>query len=132
MHKRFSPFLTGFLSCFLSFFLALSATTGIAHATSEMTSGNSPENHAPDSLSMEKDLQNLSWPQFKSVVEAIPKLKADIEAYGAFGWQFVQSNYTRYAWKKKIDRLDENQKKLLGELIANAHKKIPAMSGSGD
>lgn len=128
MDKLIAPFFAYALACLL----VLPAISGRAQAASEPPSSTSTESPLPDSQRMEIDLQNLPWPQFKSVVEAIPKLKADIEAYGSFGWQFVQANYTRYGWKKKIDRLDEHQKRLLSELIAQAHKKIPAMSGSGD
>jgi hypothetical protein len=75
-----------------------------------------------DSKQIEKDLQHLPWKQFKSVVESIPRIKADIEAYGPIGWQFVQANYATYPWKKNIDRLDEAQKKHLTELIQTAKR----------
>jgi len=75
---------------------------------------------APDSRQLETDLQQLSWQQFKSVVEAVPKLKADVDAYGEFGWQYIQMNYKTYKWKKSIDRLDGEQKHLLTELIQAA------------
>ena len=71
----------------------------------------------PDSSQMEKGLQHLNWKQFRSVIEAVPKLKADVDAYGPLGWQYVQANYTAYGWKKSIDRLDDNQKHQLAELI---------------
>ena len=73
-----------------------------------------------DSATMERELQRLPWSQFRSVVEAVPKLKAGIDAYGPAGWQFVQANYRNYGWKKNIDRLDEGQKKQLAELIRRA------------
>jgi hypothetical protein len=73
-----------------------------------------------DSATMERELQRLPWSQFRSVVEAVPKLKAGIDAYGPAGWQFVQANYRNYGWKKNIDRLDEDQKKQLAELIRRA------------
>ena len=73
-----------------------------------------------DSAKMEKDLQRLPWKQFRSVVEAVPKLKAGIDAYGSAGWQFVQANYSNYGWKKNIDKLDERQKKHLAEQIQRA------------
>lgn len=75
---------------------------------------------APDSLQIEKDLQRLPWPQFRTVIEAIPKLKADVEAYGAFGWQYVKANYKTHGWKKNIDRLDTAQRQQLIELIRAA------------
>ncbi len=74
----------------------------------------------PDSKTMERDLQRLNWKQFRSIVEAVPKLKADIEAYGPIGWKIVRTNYTNYGWKKNIDKLDDEQKQLLAELIQNA------------
>ena len=73
-----------------------------------------------ENLRLEKSLQNLSWKQFRSIIEAVPKLKADVEAYGAFGWQYVQANYTTYGWKRNIDRLDDAQKQLLSDLIRRA------------
>lgn len=77
---------------------------------------------AIDSAQLEKALQNLAWPQFKSVVEAIPKLKADVDAYGPMGWQFVEANYRTYGWKKNIDKLDEEQQRQLAALIQSAQK----------
>lgn len=75
---------------------------------------------AADSRQMEADLQGLNWGQFRSVVESVPKLKADVDAYGPLGWQYVQKNYATYGWKKNIDRLDEAQRKLLADLIRAA------------
>lgn len=78
---------------------------------------------------MEKELQQLPWQQFRSVIESVPKLKADVDAYGAFGWQFVQGQYRHYPWKNKIDKLDEVQKRKLAELIHLA-RKTRSLSGS--
>lgn len=74
----------------------------------------------PDSRKMQKDLQQLNWKQFKSVLVSIPKLKAEVDAYGPLGWQYVRENYRSHGWKKSIDKLDEPQKKRLAELIQNA------------
>lgn len=74
----------------------------------------------PDSRKMQKDLQQLNWKQFRSVLVAIPKLKAEVDAYGPLGWQYVRENYSTYSWRKSIDKLDETQKKRLAELIQNA------------
>jgi hypothetical protein len=74
----------------------------------------------PDSQQMEKDLQQLSWPQFRSVIESVPKMRADVEAYGAFGWKYVEARYASYPWKKNIDKLDEAQKQHLADLIRKA------------
>lgn len=76
----------------------------------------------PDSRKIEQDLQRLPWQQFRTVVEAIPKLKADIEAYGPLGWQYVEKNYQTHGWRKSIGKLDEAQKQQLVELIANARR----------
>ncbi|MDO8933910.1 MAG: hypothetical protein Q7U97_16075 [Rhodocyclaceae bacterium] len=75
---------------------------------------------APDTRAMEKDLQQLPWKAFRSVIEAVPKMKTDVEAYGPMGWKFVEANYRNHAWKKNIDKLDEPQKKLLADLIRRA------------
>ncbi len=75
---------------------------------------------ALDSRQMERDLQRLPWPNFRAIVEAVPKLRAGVEAYGTAGWQIVQANYTRYHWQKNIDKLDDVQKRQLAELIQAA------------
>jgi hypothetical protein len=74
----------------------------------------------PDSGRMERDMQRLPWKQFRSVIESIPKLKADIEAYGPFGWEYVRANYATYAWHRNIDKLDDDQRQRLAELIRAA------------
>lgn len=80
---------------------------------------------APDSARMEKDLQRLSWDQFKSVISAVPTLKADVEAYGPAGWNFVKTRYKTHAWKKNIDKLDAEQKRRLHELIERSRTAAP-------
>jgi hypothetical protein len=75
---------------------------------------------ATDSAKLEKELQSLNWGQFRSVVEAVPKLKADVDAYGPLGWEYVKMHYTSYGWKKNIDRLDVEQKQHLAALIESA------------
>jgi hypothetical protein len=74
----------------------------------------------PGSQQLEHDLQHLPWKQFRSVIEAVPKLQADVEAYGPAGWKFVESKYKTYGWRKGIDKLDDGQKQRLAELIALA------------
>lgn len=71
----------------------------------------------PDSKQMERDLQRLPWKQFRSVIEAVPKMKADVDAYGPAGWKFVEGRYKTHAWKKGIDKLDDDQKQRLADLI---------------
>ncbi len=83
-------------------------------------------NAAVSSKQIEKALQRLSWSQFKAVVEAVPKLKADVDAYGPMGWDFVRANYRAYPWKKSIDKLDDNQKNELFELIRKAKSSAPS------
>ena len=76
--------------------------------------------YSPDSIRMEQDLQGLRWEQFRSIIESVPKMKADVDAYGPLGWQYVKGNYATYGWRKNIERLDDNQKQLLTELIRQA------------
>lgn len=71
----------------------------------------------PDSAAMEKALQALPWERFKAVVSSVPKMKADVDAYGPMGWEFVKKNYRTHGWKKNIDKLDAEQKQRLAELI---------------
>jgi len=77
---------------------------------------------ALDSRQMEKDLQRLPWKQFRQVIESVPKLNADVEAYGPIGWTYVQQNYQTHGWKKNIDKLNEVQRKQLADLILRAKK----------
>lgn len=79
-------------------------------------------NPAATSERLEKELQQLDWKQFKAVVSAVPKLKADVDAYGPLGWQYVQANYRTYRWKKTIDKLDPAQREQLAELVRNARR----------
>ena len=76
----------------------------------------------PDSLKLEKELQGLPWPGFRTVIEAIPKLKAEVDRHGQFGWQYVRANYRTYPWKKNIDRLDPDQQQQLAILIKKAKR----------
>jgi hypothetical protein len=77
---------------------------------------------ALDSRQMEQDLQRLPWKQFRQVIESVPKLKDDVEAYGPIGWTYVQQNYQTHGWKKNIDKLNEAQQKQLSGLIQLARK----------
>lgn len=74
----------------------------------------------PDSKQLEAELQGLPWKQFRSVIESVPKLKADVEQYGSAGWTYVKATYKTYGWKKNIDRLSPEQKSRLAELILRA------------
>lgn len=89
----------------------------------------SPPGQVPDSVELERRLQALNWHAFRAVVEAVPKLKQSVDAYGPFGWEYVRLNYQRYPWRKPIDRLDDTQKIALGELIEQARTE-KATSGS--
>ncbi|WP_126445555.1 hypothetical protein [Sulfuricystis multivorans] len=73
-----------------------------------------------DSSTLERRLQHLSWVQFRRVVEAVPKLKASVDAYGPLGWEYVRANYSTYRWRKNIDRLDVAERRQLAELIDQA------------
>ncbi len=107
--------------------VAASATADANTAEAQLTAS---AGAAPSSEQLEKDLQRLPWAQFKSVVFAIPKLKADVDAFGQFGWQYVQANYQSYGWKRNIDKLDESQKKQLAALIQKARHATEAPAGN--
>lgn len=77
---------------------------------------------APDSKQIERDLQRLSWRQFRFVIESVPEMKADVEAYGPVGWKFVESRYATHGWKKSVDKLDAAEKQRLVELIRAARE----------
>ena len=100
-------------------FWMVSATAADVSPVAEPEAAAAVVSDVPDSKRLETDLQQLSWKQFRSVVEAVPKLKADVDAYGEFGWQYVQMNYKTYKWKKNIDKLDDGQKHQLARLIRN-------------
>lgn len=76
-----------------------------------------------DSKHLEHELQSLSWEQFRSVVTAVPKLKADVDAYGPAGWEYVKGKYKTYGWSRNIDRFDGDEKKKLAALIDQARKR---------
>ncbi len=77
----------------------------------------------PASQQLEKELQQLPWKQFRSVIESIPKMKAEVEAYGPIGLQYVEARYKTYSWKKSIDKLDDSQKRQLADLIRQAGRR---------
>ncbi|MGE5489897.1 MAG: hypothetical protein ACM31P_01280 [Actinomycetota bacterium] len=106
--------------------LAILAGIAAAQPTADAGATASHETAASaDNEQLEKALQSLNWDQFKAVVEAIPKLKADVDAYGPLGWQYVQANYRNYPWRKSIRKLHEPQKKRLAELIDVAREGRP-------
>lgn len=94
-------------------FLAVAMAWGLAMATASTAAPS-------DSLELEKELQSLSWPRFRAVVEAIPKLRDEVDRYGPLGWQYVRANYRTHSWKKNIDRLDAEQRRQLAVLVQNA------------
>jgi hypothetical protein len=106
----------------LTCFWIVSATAADISSVSASEASAVAIGNAPDSKQLETDLQQLTWKQFKSVVEAVPKLKADVDAYGEFGWQYVQMNYKTYKWKRNIDKLDDEQKHQLTRLIRSAQQ----------
>ena len=106
-------------------FLLASLWTGFAFAAdvqppADPRAALSVKTLALDSKTLEKELQRLPWEDFRSVVESVPKLKADVERYGPRGWTYVQANYQSYGWRKNIDKLDLEQKKRLADLIEKA------------
>jgi len=109
-------FLAGLFFCGLAFHPAdgFSADAPVVQGRMEMT----------DSVLIEKSLQRLGWQQFRAVVEAIPKLRADVEAYGPLGWEFLKTRYATHAWRKNIDKLDVVERRRLIGLI-EAARKIP-------
>lgn len=81
---------------------------------------------AGESARLEKELQSLPWEQFKAVISAVPKMRAEVEAYGPMGWDFVKTHYRTHAWKRNIDKLDPAQRQQLNDLIRQA--RAPAAS----
>jgi hypothetical protein len=116
---------SAFLSLLTCFCLATAfATTPSAPPTKKAATSRSA---LPDAQQMEKDLQQLNWSQFRSVIESVPKMKADVEVYGPAGWKYVEARYATYPWKKNIDKLDDAQKRQLADLIrrAKTSRQVP-------
>jgi hypothetical protein len=86
----------------------------------ETTTATPAKRGVPDSKQMERDLQRLPWKQFRSVIEGVPKMKADVDAYGPAGWKYIEGRYKTHAWKKGIDKLDDDQRQRLSDLIRAA------------
>jgi len=108
-------------SLFLLLFLSILTLPTLAQSSADRSDVQAVvDGEDVDSRQMSTDLQRLPWKPFKAVIEAVPKLASDVNAYGPLGWQFVKENYKTYDWKKKIDKLDAVQKKQLAELIKNA------------
>jgi hypothetical protein len=76
-----------------------------------------------DSRHLERELQGLDWEQFRAVIEAIPKLKADVDAYGPAGWEYVKGKYRTHEWRKNIAKLDDDEKRRLAGLIDAARER---------
>ena len=102
------------LACALPAGAATTAASASASATTTAAAV------LPDSAQIEKDLQRLPWPRFRTVIEAIPKMKAEVDAYGPMGWDYVRAHYRTHHWKKNVDRLDAAQRRQLVDLIRNA------------
>jgi len=105
---------------FLLFLCASSAFPADIESSSAIVSPEQKNPKEVDSSHLEKDLQDLNWKQFRLVIESVPKLKADVDAYGPLGWQYVEANYAKYGWKKNIDKLDGVQRQQLADLIQTA------------
>lgn len=106
----------------LALFLAPSPAPGKEPAPAKAVAKKPPPK-VPDSLQLEKSLQGLEWEQFRSVVEAIPPIRAEVEKRGSAGWQYVKLRYRTHAWRKNIDRLSDDEKRQLAQLIQNAGRK---------
>lgn len=78
---------------------------------------------APSPERLERELQGLTWPQFRAVLEGIPKLRGEVDARGPLGWRIVEANYASYPWRRSIGKLDEAQRQRLGELIAEVRRQ---------
>ena len=102
--------------------LTLCAAAGMA-----AESGHASRMHSPavESKKLESELQSLNWKQFRFVVESVPKLRAEVDAYGTLGWEYVRANYQRHRWRKSIAKLDPAQRKQLAELIVTARRQRP-------
>lgn len=75
-----------------------------------------------DSRQLEKALQGLDWPQFRTVIEAIPELRREVDKYGPLGWDYVKTRYRTHGWKKNIDKLDPAERQRLARLVEEARK----------
>lgn len=106
----------------LPLILALFSLPGFAAAPAGVKSAISAKAAIPGSETLEKELQNLTWPQFRFVVQSIPKLKAKVDAYGPTGWRYVQSRYQTYAWRNSIEKFTPEERKKLHALINQARK----------
>lgn len=76
-----------------------------------------------DGTHLERELQALDWDQFRWVIEAIPKLKAEVDAYGPAGWEYVKGKYKTHEWRKSIAKLDDDEKRRLAGLIDSARER---------
>ncbi len=96
------------------------AAAPLTQAAASPTARGAINSATPDSATLERQLQQLPWRQFRSVVESIPKLKSAVDAYGPAGWQFVQANYRNYGWRRNIAKLNAEQKHELAARIERA------------
>ncbi|HEX8988134.1 MAG TPA: hypothetical protein VF816_09235 [Rhodocyclaceae bacterium] len=108
------------LALLLHFAAATAVAQDAAPATPDRDAAHAATEDRTDSHRLEARLQALDWAQFRSVIESIPKLKADVDAYGPAGWEYVKSRYKTYAWRKNIDRLDADEKRRLADLLDRA------------
>lgn len=80
---------------------------------------------APDGRALEQALHALSWEQFRAVVLAVPRLRAEVDAYGPLGWQYVERHYRRHGWRRSLDKLDPEQRRELAALIERVRAASP-------
>lgn len=113
-----SKFAIAKITCAL--IIATSSTLGTAYALAEDQEVTHTQNTSFDTTKMERQLQQLPWAQVRAAIESVPKLRADLDTYGEIGWAYVKSKYATYPWKQKIDRLDDDQKRKLDDLLEAA------------
>ncbi|MGB4674463.1 MAG: hypothetical protein WBH99_11080 [Azovibrio sp.] len=118
--NRFSnqgcPFFALFFALFLAFFLAVVPCPVMAQQEDLAM----PDAKATDSKFLEKELQSLDWAQFRFVLHSVPQLRAEVDAYGPLGWQYVERHYRRYGWSRSLDKLDQARRRELADLIVRA------------
>ncbi len=116
------PALSRRAALLLAFWLAPALGAGDGRAVPSPDEARAMSEDRLDGARLEHELQELDWPQFRSVIEAVPKLKADVDAYGPAGWEYVKGRYKTYQWHKNINRLDADEKQRLAALIDTAQQ----------
>ena len=53
------------------------------------------------------------------------RLRAEVDAYGPLGWQYVERHYRRHGWRRSLDKLDPEQRRELAALIERVRAASP-------